>query len=168
DPLLLALLLFLFPFARLLFSVALFLLAFAAVLFALLFHQSVRFLPSRGDIRRLPEWFRGPFRRCPQSKDQPPSNASAHSVCDVLCPTSHTLFLYLGVESVCAGWDFLPVSAVRNSCRTTRTFNKIPCSAMRFWMDSNCAGVTSAGLFATSISTRSSSSSELAMALSPP
>src|SRR5215471_8671826 len=165
EPFLLPVLLLLFPLARLvaflLLSLAGFLLA---VLLAFLIRKPVRFLRWRQkEIRCTRERPCRQCRRRQQTGCQSGDHALAHSVYD-----AHTLFLSFAFESVCAGWDFLPVSAVCNSCRTTRTFNKIPCSSMRFWIDSNCAGVTSSGLLATSSSTRSSSSRVLAIAWSPP
>src|SRR5580658_3845418 len=80
---------------------------------------------------------------------------------------AHVLFLSSFGDPFCFTTGAGDSARCCNSSPTTRTLNKIPRESMRSRMFSSCAGVTSRGLWATSSSTRSSSSSTLTRPVSP-
>src|SRR5690348_12056140 len=149
--LLLAVTFFLFTFPSFLFAIALFLLAVLRILVLPGFHGC----RSRACRRR----FQHARRDQQQRRCRTRLYGFARSFCD-----AHALFLSLVSDPVGDGAEF---ALSCSSFPTTRTLNKMPCSSMRFCSDSSFAGVISSGLCATSISTRSRSSSTLASAASP-
>src|ERR1700676_135255 len=155
QALLLAVAFFLFPVAFFLLSIAGFLFAILGILALPRFRWRARAAVGRSGPRQL---------RCDQQRRRNHPNVH-HPACAF--SDAHALFLSLAFDSVAAGAEFVVFCFSCNSLPTTRTLNKMPCASIRCRIVSSSAGVTSCGLCATSISTRSRSSRTLASAASP-